>query len=362
MKIADKRKDVRRPGARFPTGRTRRRTITGAALGLLIGSAVTDVSAQMSGSLEDGLQQLAEQIVEQSQAADRRTIAVLPFPHADGGCSVVSTYLVDELILNLFSIPNSTLEIVERSQLEALLSELELGEGGLLDPATTRQLGSVSGVDALTVGTITIIGDAVRVNARLVSTETARTVSAAAVTIPRTAALNELLDQPVTVGPTCGRPMSAGSNGRVSPRPPEERLGVVEGAGVQIELRSFSRDDDGLMRANITLTNTNSQPVAVGFVKPAPSLLSSGGDHTFMTSIVGINYCRNEILHWCSSLDQQEITILQESIPYPGTISFGDSMNLYGESLNLSFRMIVWIENEHQIFDFVIPNLPNLTN
>jgi hypothetical protein len=56
---------------------------------------------------------------------------------------VLSTYVVDELILSLFSVPDAKLDIVERSQLEALISELQIGEGGLLNPETTKKLGNM---------------------------------------------------------------------------------------------------------------------------------------------------------------------------------------------------------------------------
>jgi class 3 adenylate cyclase len=59
----------------------------------------------------------------------------------------------------------------------------------------------MSGVSALTVGTITVLGDAVRLNARLVATDTGRTISAAAVTVPRTQTVADLLGRPVASGP-----------------------------------------------------------------------------------------------------------------------------------------------------------------
>ena len=89
----------------------------------------TPALAKNAGSVEDGLKILAEQIVEKSVAADRKTIAVLPFPNSDGSCSVLSTYLVDELILGLFNVPDAPVTIIERSQLEALISEMTIGAG-----------------------------------------------------------------------------------------------------------------------------------------------------------------------------------------------------------------------------------------
>src|SRR4051794_6387837 len=174
--------------------------------------------AQVEGPVEQGLAQLAQQIVAKSKAANKTAIAVLPFPNADGSCSVPSNFIADELIQSLFAVPDSRLEIVEREQLETLIDELKLGASGLLNPETTKKLGSQSGVGALTVGTITVIGDTVRINARLIATDTGKAISAAAVDVPKVEAVNELLKQPVTTGPTCG-PRRVETANEAAPQP-----------------------------------------------------------------------------------------------------------------------------------------------
>jgi hypothetical protein len=66
--------------------------------------------AQIGGPVETGLAQLAQQIVSKSAAAGKTAVAVLPFPNSDGTCSVLSNFIADELIQNLFSVPGSQLE------------------------------------------------------------------------------------------------------------------------------------------------------------------------------------------------------------------------------------------------------------
>jgi len=207
------------------TGKRLRKLLSVLALGaLLVGPA----TAQVGSSVEQGLAQLASQIVAKSKAAGKATIAVLPFPNADGSCSVLSNFIVDELVQSLFSVPGSELEIVERSQLEAVMEELKLGASGLLNPETTKKLGSQSGVSALTVGTITVIGDTVRINARLIATDTGKAISAAAVDIPKVAAVSELLKQPVTTGATCA-PRQIGTNKATPPPTPGQPSATAAG-------------------------------------------------------------------------------------------------------------------------------------
>ena len=233
----------------------------------------THAMAQTVNSVEDGLKQLAQTIVEKSSAAELTRIAVLPFPNADGTCSVLSTYLVDELILSLFSLPNSRIEIVERSQLEALLAEMQMGEGGLLNPATTKQLGNLSGVGALTLGTITIIGDAIRVNARLVATETGRTISAAAITVPKTQALDALLKQPVTTGPTCGKRSAEKQSGGGDSTLVVPAGTAIEQGGLQFSVMNAARSQD---KSAVTLTigirNTRKNGIRLIWVQPVPAI------------------------------------------------------------------------------------------
>ena len=165
-------------------------------------AATLIIPGQASSSVAEGINQLASQIVARSVAADRTTIAIAAFPHVDDTCSELSNFLVDELVLSFFSMPDAKLSIIERSQLDRIFSELELSLSGAVDVNTTQELGRVHGVDTLLVGTLSTIGDDLRVNARLIDTETARVYSAAAVNIPRTSTYEELMERPAAGGCT----------------------------------------------------------------------------------------------------------------------------------------------------------------
>jgi TolB-like protein len=146
-------------------------------------------------TVEEGIGELAEQIVARSADAGKSSIAISSFPHLDDSCSELSNFLADELVLSLFNVPESSLSIVERSQLEQIFAEIELSMSGAVDANTTQRLGRVHGVEALLVGSIATIADNLRVNARLIDTETAQVFSAAAVNIPRTATIKELMQR-----------------------------------------------------------------------------------------------------------------------------------------------------------------------
>lgn len=165
-------------------------------------AAALSVPGTASSGVSEGIDQLAAQIVTRSVAADRTTIAIAAFPHVDDTCSELSNFLVDELVLSLFSLPDNQLSIIERSQLDRIFSELELSLSGAVDVNTTQELGRVHGVDTLLVGTLSNFGEDLRVNARLIDTETARVYSAAAVNIPRTSTFEALMERPAAGGCT----------------------------------------------------------------------------------------------------------------------------------------------------------------
>ena len=183
-------------------------------------------AAQTGGTVESGIERLAEQIVARSAAADRTTIAISSFPHVDDTCSELSNFLVDELVLSLFSVPGSRLSIIERSQLSRIFAELELSMSGAVDMNTTRELGRIHGVETLLVGSLTTIGDDLRINARLIDTETGQVFSAAAVNIPRTSTIEDLMRRPAAGGCTM---MPSGGGGRAAGAAP-----ATGGAGMML--------------------------------------------------------------------------------------------------------------------------------
>ena len=165
-------------------------------------AAMLSVPGTASSGVSEGIDQLAAQIVTRSTDADRTTIAISSFRHVDDTCSELSNFLVDELVLSLFNFPDNQLSIIERSQLDRIFSELELSLSGAVDANTTQELGRVHGVETLLVGTLSKIGDDLRINARLIDTESAQVYSAAAVNIPQTSTIEDLMERPAAGGCT----------------------------------------------------------------------------------------------------------------------------------------------------------------
>ena len=80
--------------------------------------------------------------------------------------------LADTLISSLAG--SEGLQVVERTRMDALLSELALHQTGAVTDETVQKVGKILGVKALLMGSYTAVGTMLRIDARLVDVETSR--------------------------------------------------------------------------------------------------------------------------------------------------------------------------------------------
>jgi len=147
--------------------------------------------AVYSYSLDSQLDNLSNQIVDSLTQKQKSKIAVIEFSDLDGNITEFGKYLSEELITRLFL--TDKFYVVERSLLNKILEEHKFNLSGLVDENTIKELGKLLGVDAIASGSITDLGDYVKVNARLISTETGSVFSAAAVKIKKDQTVTTLL-------------------------------------------------------------------------------------------------------------------------------------------------------------------------
>jgi len=107
---------------------------------------------------------------------ERMSVAVLPFENK-GASHDLGDIIFDKMITALFN--KGRFIVIERSKLETIMKEHQLGASGLLDANTAVELGRGLGVDAIILGSVAATSSgSISLDARAINTETAAIIVA----------------------------------------------------------------------------------------------------------------------------------------------------------------------------------------
>ena len=120
---------------------------------------------------------LAEQLSRTLVVEKKQKIVVVEFQGLTENTIEIGRLISEELVARLFR--TGRFSMVERHLLDKVLEEQKLGLSGIIDENTAKKVGRLLGADAICTGTVTYLTRSVRVNARLISTETGVIFSAA---------------------------------------------------------------------------------------------------------------------------------------------------------------------------------------
>lgn len=120
---------------------------------------------------------IADQIAAKAKEKKKLKIAVLTYQSLDGQLPQAGEAISEEIINALVN--NSSLNIVERSQVKRILQELQFNQTGAIDATTAKKIGNGLGADALVMGSFTEVnGNHLKVYTKLVDTETFQVLGA----------------------------------------------------------------------------------------------------------------------------------------------------------------------------------------
>jgi TolB-like protein len=116
-----------------------------------------------------------------TQDASQQTIAILNFENNSvvdkDKLDPLKKGLADMLITEMSKIKG--LKVVERQRIQSVVEELNLGETDLVDKGTSQKMGKLLGAKVLLFGGFSnLFGDKLRIDARIVATETGVTLNA----------------------------------------------------------------------------------------------------------------------------------------------------------------------------------------
>jgi TolB-like protein len=155
-----------------------------------------------SGDFESAVDSLSVEIAIGASGAGLERLAVAEFSDLHGTVSELGQFLAEELVTRLYR--QGDFEVIDRRLLYKVMQEQALAASGIIDASTASALGRILGADAIATGTITDVGDRLRVNARLIAVESGLVVTAASVDLPRSAGLLRLIAKPARFGPGTG--------------------------------------------------------------------------------------------------------------------------------------------------------------
>lgn len=121
----------------------------------------------------------------------RKNVAVVDFTDLQGNATELGRTWAEEISLALASLGRG-FKVIDRTHLKAILQEHRLSATGLMDDQTVKRLGQFVGVDALVTGSITPLGDSMRLLAKVLDTKTAQLIAPCTVELPRTEAVDRL--------------------------------------------------------------------------------------------------------------------------------------------------------------------------
>jgi len=148
---------------------------------------------------EDEINSLTARLVDNIAKSGKKTVAVVDFTTLNGDVIELGRFLAEEFSVSLTQKANG-FDVIDRTYLKAILQEHKLAASGIIDPLTARRLGQIAGVEAIVTGSITPLGDSVRLSVKVLDTGTAKVIGATTGDIPKTKAVEELLSKNIGGG------------------------------------------------------------------------------------------------------------------------------------------------------------------
>lgn len=154
--------------------------------------------ATLAPTLDAQLDDLAKQVLDSLRLERKTKIAVVEFTDLNGEVTEFGQFVAEELITRLYR--SGSFQVVERRLLNKVITEHELSLSGLVDGSSAQQLGRILGVEAIATGSITDLGEVLKLNARLISTETGTIFAVAAVELLKDQKVARLLNRRIQDG------------------------------------------------------------------------------------------------------------------------------------------------------------------
>lgn len=162
-----------------------------------IAGAANTANSDGSRSLASKLDELTRMIAAKIPEKKPFRIVVSDFADLEGNITNLGRYIAEELTTRLFSAKH--IQVIERRMLDSVLHEQQLSMTGLIETAASKKVGAILGSDAVLAGSITNLGNSIKVNSRLIDSGSGMVVAASSITFPKDNKINILLGKAVVL-------------------------------------------------------------------------------------------------------------------------------------------------------------------
>lgn len=147
-------------------------------------------------TLDQEMSGLADKLNKALVAKGCKNVAAIDFTDLQGQPTELGRYLSERLAVEIVS--TGGVSMVDRANLKSILAEHKLTEEGLVNPANAKKLGEFAGVDAILIGNVTALDDAVELMVKGISTASAQIIAAGRIKFPKTSEIQQLFNRSVS--------------------------------------------------------------------------------------------------------------------------------------------------------------------
>jgi TolB-like protein len=165
-------------------------------IGVLLTCWFGTVGVAPAQTLDQEMAGLADKLNKALAAKGCKNVAALDFTDLQGQPTELGRFLSEQLAVEIVS--TGGVSMVDRANLKSILAEHKLTEEGLVNPANAKKLGEFAGVDAILIGNVTALDDAVELMVKGISTSSAQIIAAGRIKFPKTSDLQQLLNRSVS--------------------------------------------------------------------------------------------------------------------------------------------------------------------
>lgn len=268
---------------------------------LLISNTVT--------AYEKEIKTISTTLAEGISKGGKKTVAVVDFTDLQGNITELGRFIAEELSVNLTAMAKG-FEVIDRIHLKSILTEHKLSLSGLVNPETVKQLGKIAGVDAIVTGTVTPFGDSIRVSVKVITTDTAKIITASTGDIPKTKAIEELIAKGIG-SPTAPAPTAPATP--TAPKPSMRSTHIAQVGGLVFEVPGCKLTGDVVQCIFFVISKEKDREVYIYGTYSLPSRMFDNFGNVYIANKIRVANVEGSGNVW--------ITLISE-VPTKGILTF----------------------------------------